>query len=138
MNIIQLILVAIRGLAVVTNNPAIGGGSSVRLDEASKLLNLLGELLERGDEAHTELKEFAEVIERMAKEGRAPTNAEWDTLKERSDAAHSVLQAALAEAEAEEEPEFVPVDRGGNPLEPTPAVDTLPDDDEPVVDPDAQ
>lgn len=129
MNIIQLILMAVRGISVITNNPALGGGSSVRLDEASKLLGLLGELLERGDEAHTELKEFAQVVERMAKEGRAPTNAEWDTLKARSDAAHSVIQTALAEAEAEEEEED---------NDPPPAIDTLPDDDNPIVDPNEQ
>ena len=80
MNIIQLILVAIRGISVLTNNPALGGGSSVKLQEASELLSLLGQLLERGDEAHTELKEFTEVVERMAKESRAPTPAEWQTL----------------------------------------------------------
>ena len=109
MNFLQLVLVAIRGLAVVTNNPALGGGSSVRLEQASSLLDLLGELLERGDEAHTELKEFADMVERMAKEGRAPTPAEWQTLKDRSDAAHSILQDALAEAEAEEETVVPPV-----------------------------
>jgi len=99
---IELILVAIRGLALVTNNPALGGGSSVRMQEASELLGLLGELLERGDEAHDDLVAFTEVMEGMAKQGRAPSTAEWDTLRNRSDAAHDVIQAAAAEVEEEE------------------------------------
>ncbi len=99
---IELILVAIRGLALVTNNPALGGGSSVRMQEASELLGLLGELLERGDEAHDDLVAFTKVMEGMAKQGRAPSSAEWDSLRDRSDVAHDVIQAAAA---ATEEPE---------------------------------
>jgi hypothetical protein len=102
MGIIELILVAIRGLAVVTNNPALGGGSSVRMQEASELLALLGELLERGDEAHDELVAFTKVVEGMAKQGRAPSGAEWDTLRGRSDAAHATIQDAVADLDAEE------------------------------------
>ena len=45
MGIIELALVAIKGLSVVMNNPALGGGSSVRMKDASDLLALLGELL---------------------------------------------------------------------------------------------
>lgn len=107
MGIIELILVAIRGLSVVTNNPALGGGSSLRLQEASELLALLGELLERGDEAHDELVAFTKVVEGMAKQGRAPSGAEWDTLRGRSDAAHDVIQeAAAATEEPDPEPEL--------------------------------
>ena len=100
MNPIQLILIAIRGISVLTSNPALGGGSNVKLQEASKLLSFFGELLERGDEAHTELKEFAETIKRMADENRAPTPTEWKALQDRSDAAHDVIQEARRRAEA--------------------------------------
>ena len=102
MGIIELILVAVRGLALVTNNPALGGASSIRMEEASELLGLLGELLERGDEAHDELKAFAAEVEKIAKENRSPTRLEWDTLRGRSDAAHDVIQAAAAATEEEE------------------------------------
>ena len=129
MNPIQLAMIAINGLSVLTNNPAIGGGSNLKLQEASRLLGLLGELLSRGDEGHRELKKFAKEIEQMAAENRSPTPAEWDTLKARSDSAHATIQEAAAAAEAEEaasQPD----------PEPTPAMDTLPDDSEPpVVDP---
>ena len=107
MNIIQLILVAIRGVSVLTNNPALGGGSNLKVQEASELLAMLGELLERGDEAHTELKEFTEVIQKMAEGNRAPTPTEWQTLRDRSDAAHDTIQKA-AEAAAKPEPEPEP------------------------------
>jgi len=106
MGIIELALVAIKGLSVVLNNPALGGGSSVKLQEASELLSFLGELLTRGDEAHTELVAFTKVVEEMAAKGRQPTSAEWDTLRGRSDAAHDVIQAAAA-ATTEEETEQV-------------------------------
>ncbi len=103
---IELILVAVRGLALVTNNPALGGGSSVRMQEASELLGLLGELLARGDEAHDDLVAFTKVMESMAKQGRAPSTVEWATLRGRSDAAHDVIQeAAAATEESEPEPE---------------------------------
>jgi hypothetical protein len=102
MGIIELVLVAIQGLSVVLNNPALGGGSSVRMQEASELLALLGELLTRGDEAHEELVAFTKVVEEMAAQGRQPTTAEWNTLRGRSDAAHDVIQAAAAAAGGEE------------------------------------
>jgi hypothetical protein len=102
MGIIELALVAIKGLSVVLNNPALGGGSSVKLNEASDLLALLGELLTRGDEAHEELVAFTKVVEEMAAQGRQPTTAEWNTLRGRSDAAHDVIQAAAAATEEEE------------------------------------
>ena len=102
MGIIELALVAIKGLSVVLNNPALGGGSSVKLQDASELLSFLGELLTRGDEAHDELVAFTKVVEGMAAQGRQPTTAEWDTLRGRSDAAHDVIQAAAAATEEEE------------------------------------
>lgn len=102
---IQLALVAIRGLSVVLQNPILGGGSSLKLTQASELLGLLGEILERGKEGHAELKEFATMIEKMVEEGRSPTPAEWESLRNRSDAAHAAIQEAAAKAS---EPEPTP------------------------------
>jgi hypothetical protein len=157
MDPISLAILAINGLSTVLSNPALGGGSSVRLGQASELLGILGALITQGDDALDDLKAFTETIEEMAAKGRAPTAGEWDVMRARSDDAHARLQAAKEELLEEEEPEFVPVDRGGNPLEPeteetvddevptdsvdpepaSPAEDTLPDDDAPVVDPNA-
>ena len=102
MGIIELALVAIKGLSVVLNNPALGGGSSVKMQDASELLSFLGELLTRGDEAHDELVAFTKVVEDMAAKGRQPSKTEWDTLRGRSDAAHDVIQAAAAATQEEE------------------------------------
>jgi hypothetical protein len=118
MSILQLILVSVRGLSLLTNNPALGGGSSLKLQETSEFLSLLGELLERGDEANEELKEFAEVVAAMAKESRAPTPTEWQTLRDRSDAAHDAIQAAAKAAE-EPEPEPEPEPDPGPEPDPT-------------------
>jgi len=141
MDFISLAILAVNGLRTVMGNPALGGGSSVRLDQASELLGILGVLLEQGDDAYEDLKDFTETIQAMVKGGREPSAAEWDILRQRSDDAHARLQRAKEELLEEEEPEVtpdpVPVDRGGNPLEPdpTPAVETLPDDDNPIVEP---
>lgn len=102
MGIVELALVAIKGLSVVLNNPAVGGKSSVQFQDASELLALLGELLTRGDEAHDELVAFTKVVEGMAAQGRQPTRTEWDTLRGRSDAAHDIIQEAAAATEEEE------------------------------------
>lgn len=132
MDFISLILIAIRGLSVVTNNPALGGGSSVRLQEASELLDFLGELIERGDEGHEQLKAFAEMVEGMAKEGRAPSTAEWDALRARSDAAHDVIQeaaaAATSEPETEEEREKREAEEELDDLEAIPEEDRSPEE----------
>lgn len=141
MGIVEMILLAVSGLRTVMANPALGGGSSVRLNQASELLGILGTLIEQGDDAYDDLKEFTEMIEDMVSKGREPTPDEWDIMRGRSDDAHARLQAAKEELQAEEEPEPTPepepeptpepepetepedpapVDRGGNPLEPDP------------------
>lgn len=107
MDFLSIGALILRSLQVISNNPALGGGSSLRMTEISELLGLFGQLFERGDEALDELKAFADVVEAMAKEGRAPTRAEWDTLRGRSDAAHETIQDAAAAAAAEEERERI-------------------------------
>ena len=108
MGILELVLVAIKGISVVTNNPAFGGGSNLKLQEASELLSLLGELASRGKEGHKELKAFTATIGEMVANNRAPTVLEWEELRARSDAAHAAIQEAVAaadQAEAEAEAE---------------------------------
>ncbi len=138
MDPISLAILAINGLRTVLVNPLIGGGSNLRLDQASELLGVLGTLLEQGDDALDDLKAFTETIEAMAAEGRGPSKMEWDILRGRSDDAQARLQAAKEELLAEEpdpEPEPEPDPEPEPEPEPSPAVDTLPDDDNPVVEP---
>jgi hypothetical protein len=105
MDLISLALIAINGLRTVMANPALGGGSSVRLGQASELLGILGTLIAEGDDALDDLKEFTQTIEEMAKQGREPTPEEWDIMRRRSDDAHERLQRAKEELLAEDEPE---------------------------------
>lgn len=111
MDPISLILLAVNGIRTVIANPALGGGSSVKFDEASELLGILGTLIGQGADGVDDLKKFTETIESMAAQGRAPSSAEWDIMRGRSDDAHASLQAAkeeLLEETTTEEPEPTP------------------------------
>ena len=105
MEILTIISAAIRGIGLIANNPLLGGGSSVKFQEAAELLNILGGLVEAGSDAHDELKAFSETIAQMAEQGRGPTRAEWDNLRARSLAASETIQAAAAAIRDEEEEE---------------------------------
>ena len=132
MDPISLILLAVNGIRTVINNPALGGGSSVKFDEASELLGVLGTLIGQGADGVDDLKKFTEVIESMAAQGRAPSSAEWDIMRGRSDDAHARLQAAkeeLLEETPAEEPQADPTPEP----EPTPEPDPTPDPEPEVV-----
>lgn len=103
MDPISLIILAVNGFRTVLNNPALGGGSSVRLDQASELLGILGTLIAQGADGMDDLKAFTAAIQSMAAEGRAPSEQEWDVLRGRSDDAHARLQAAKEELLGEED-----------------------------------
>lgn len=107
MDPISIAIAAINGLRLVLNNPALGGGSSLRFDQASEVLGLLGTLLSEGESAYEELKTLTAVIEDMAANGRGPTRAEWDVMRARGQDAHDRLQAVkeeLIEEDATPEP----------------------------------
>ena len=106
MNIVQLILLGIQSINQLLNNPALGGGSSVKAQEASELLGILAMLITEGEDAYEDLKEFTQLIKTMAEEGRAPTRVEWENLRAREQLAHERLQAVKEElTSSEEEPE---------------------------------
>ncbi len=144
MDPISLILLAVNGIRTVIANPALGGGSSVKFDEASELLGILGTLIGQGADGVDDLKAFTEVIESMAAQGRAPSSDEWDIMRSRSDDAHARLQAAkeeLLEETATEEPE--PESEPEPTPEPEPTADPTPDPEpevaeEPNTDPEVE
>lgn len=105
MDPISLAILAINGLRTVLANPVLGGGSSVKMDQASAMLGVLGSLLEQGDDAIDDLREFTETIEAMASQGRGPTPDEWNILQQRSEDAHARLQAVKEELLGQEEEE---------------------------------
>lgn len=124
MGVLAWVLTVIRSLAVGLSNPQLGGGSHFRMDEASELLSVLGDLIEGGEETVSELKAFAEEIEAMAAANRGPTPQEWEALRARADSAHARLQRVKAELEAEEEPTQ---EANGEPVE-------VPPDEDPTAD----
>ncbi len=103
MDPLSLIILAVNGIRTVIANPALGGGSSVKFDEASELLGILGVLIGQGADGLEDLKFFTEAIESMAAQGRAPSSEEWDIMRGRSDDAHARLQAAKEELLGEED-----------------------------------
>jgi hypothetical protein len=103
MDPLSLIILAVNGIRTVIANPALGGGSSVKFDQASELLGILGTLIGQGADGLEDLKNFTAIIESMAAQGRAPSSAEWDIMRGRSDDAHARLQAAKEELLGEEE-----------------------------------
>lgn len=58
----------------------------------NKWLDGLAAVFSRGEPTEDGLRVLKEGIERMVKEGRDPTPAEWDGLKARSDKAHKTIQ----------------------------------------------
>jgi len=129
MDPISLILLAVNGIRTVIANPALGGGSSVKFDQASELLGILGVLISQGDDAIDDLKAFTKTIESMAEQGRAPNEEEWAIMRRRSDDAHARLQAAKEEL-LEEEPEPTPEP------EPEPTPEPAPEPEPEVVEED--
>ena len=125
MDPITMILTAISGIKLILNNPALGGGSSIRLDEASDLLGILAMIIEQGADGLDDLREFTALIQSMVKENRPPTQVEWDTWRSRGDAAHDRLQRVKEELLGEENPEPVP--------EPTPEPTPEPEPEPEVV-----
>jgi hypothetical protein len=105
MDPISLILLTVQSLGVVLHNPALGGGSSVKFDQAASILGMLASLIMAGKEGEKGLIELAHMVQSMKDENRGPTPSEWATLVARQNAAHEQLQALKPELEAEVEQE---------------------------------
>lgn len=83
-----LILAALVGqLAQIAKDPALGyRGAAI-----TETLALLATILTKGEEARAELEALADQVAIMATEGREPTKDEWGRLRDRSKAAHLIL-----------------------------------------------
>jgi len=93
MGFLELAMLAARSLAVVINNPLLGGGSSQNFQETSGLLTIFADILAEGDEAIEELRAFTSVVRAMADEGRGPTREERGFLNDRRNITHEGYQA---------------------------------------------
>lgn len=100
-----LVRTALNSVGLLLSNPLLGGGGSVKAQQAAELLEVLDMILEEGEDGYEDLKAFTEQVQAMADENRGPTPAEWDMLRARKDAAHDRLQAVKEEILGEEEQE---------------------------------
>lgn len=90
---IELVTVALRGIALLAHNKDIGG-SRIGGEKTSELLNMLAMLVQGGSEVHRELREFSEEIADMAEQGRNPSVAQFQRLRERSAVANAIIEQA--------------------------------------------
>ena len=105
MDPISLILLSLQSLSVVLRNPALGGGSQIKLGEAADIATALAVALQQGEEGYAQLQALTTLIQSMATEHRAPTPTEWGDPIARRDAAHERLQAVKAQIEAQQTPQ---------------------------------
>lgn len=108
MDPISLAMIAINGVRTLLANPLLGGGGSVKAQEASELLGILGSLLQQGDDALDDLRAFAEEVGAIADANRSPTPTEWEILRQRSQDAADRLAAAKEELLGQEEDDDTP------------------------------
>lgn len=87
MSTVQLVGILVGQLALIARDPALGYRGSA-LTEA---LALLGTILSKGEEARADLEALAAHIAEMAAMDREPTKEEWVSFRERSKAAHLIL-----------------------------------------------
>jgi HAMP domain-containing protein len=86
----ELLLVSglMRAMSILARTADLGAhGQSI-----GTILALGATAIERGDAGRVELKALKAQVEAMLSEGRQPTNAEFEALRARSDAAHEVIQ----------------------------------------------
>lgn len=99
MNTMQLVGILVSQLALIARDPALGYRGAA-LTEA---LALLGTVLSKGEAARAELEVLAAQVAEMAELDREPTKEEWYGFRERSKAAHLILNPPPVELDSEDE-----------------------------------
>lgn len=98
MDSLTLIATLIGQLALIAKDPALG----YRGQALTEALALLGTILGKGEIARAELEALADQVRLMAEENREPTKDEWAGLRDRSRAAHLILNPLSPEAPQDE------------------------------------
>lgn len=98
MNTVQLVSILVGQLALIARDPALGYRGAALIET----LGLLGTILAKGEEARAELEVLAAQVAEMAALDREPTKDEWGGLRDRSKAAHLILNPPPSEVPAEE------------------------------------
>jgi hypothetical protein len=92
----QLVGLLVAQLALIARDPALGYRGSALTES----LALLGTILSKGESARAELEALAAQVADMAALDREPTKEEWGGLRDRSRAAHLILNPPPPESEA--------------------------------------
>lgn len=87
MELMTLIATLVGQLALIAKDPALG----YRGEAITNALALLATLVTKGEEARAEIQALADQIQSMVDENREPTKEEWQSLRDRSKAAHDIL-----------------------------------------------
>lgn len=95
MDYTMLIATLVGQLALISKDPALG----YRGQAITQALGLLSTLILKGEEARAELEVLADQVAMMVAEGREPTKVEWQSLRDRSKAAHDILNPPPPESE---------------------------------------
>lgn len=82
LNLLRVIAAQLQATGVISADVAKYGG----------LIDLVANLMQRGDEAKAELELLLGQVQTMQTEGRGPTEEERASWRDRSDAAHAALQ----------------------------------------------
>lgn len=98
MNTVQLVGILVGQLALIARDPALGYRGSA----LTETLALLGTILAKGEEARAELEVLASQVAEMAELNREPTKLEWVGFRDRSKAAHLILNPPPPELVVEE------------------------------------
>lgn len=78
---VSQLLLAIASAAGGVSNPTV-----------QKWLSIAASLLQQGEQARADVEALTAQVQTMVDENREPTQAEWDDLAARSDAAHDIIQ----------------------------------------------
>ncbi len=83
----EIVALFLRSLSAISKDPALGyRGAAI-----TSALDLGATALEAGAAGAQALSDLTEQVARMAAEGREPRKDEWQSLRDRSDAAHKIL-----------------------------------------------
>lgn len=99
MNTLQLTSALVSQLAIIARDPALGYRGAALIE----VLGFLGTILGKGEAARAELEALAAQVAEMAAMDREPNKEEWGSLRERSKAAHLILNPPPPEPVTEEQ-----------------------------------
>lgn len=98
MNVLALIATLLETLGTAV--PGLASGQSALAGILDTVLVTAASLIRAGEAGSAELQALTAHIQAMVNSGTDPTEDDWNTLKARSDAAHTLIQASNASGAA--------------------------------------